>query len=343
MKISPALSLLALSAPLALPLAARAQTADVPAVAALPMAPKSAATSDAFVWRFAPPVGSHWTMRSFARSTWLLETPAMEGIKRISITFTTIRKFNADYDVLSRDALGATTIRLTLREMTDDVTSVSDGKPDKKSASDVTDPKAVAGATLIIKQAPNGAVWGVVGARAFQRKVLEVSGLSDKNFIDSMVNTSQTEADQVVGSLRLMLGTLPVSPVRLGESWSYPVSPPATSKSEWDINGTRTLKDLDSEIAVVSDSVSFTGDNSGQKPPSKPDVSKRSTDYIKVSVSESGTSRVQRSSGLPLETTRTQTLKGTMSSQTPAGAGAQNFIVPLDSTSTTRIVLKPRG
>ena len=106
------LSLLAAAAPLT----AHAQ-AELPLDEVAP-APKSAATRDAFVWRVQPPVGSRWTMRAFTRATSVTQVPqngAKSGAKSAKtpqkMEFIIIQKVTADYDILSRDAYGATTIR----------------------------------------------------------------------------------------------------------------------------------------------------------------------------------------------------------------------------------------
>lgn len=144
------------------PFIAHAQPTATPGVAAsvgeLPMAPKSAETSDAFVWRFAPPIGSRWTMRSFGRSTSTVQTSAIGGNKAESRNFKVIQKMTADYDIVSRDALGATTILMTLREMTNDVATVVNGKSIPSPLAKLN-PGAINGATLTIKQSREGKVW----------------------------------------------------------------------------------------------------------------------------------------------------------------------------------------
>ncbi|NEL90734.1 hypothetical protein G3V64_22965, partial [Escherichia coli] len=135
-------------------------------------------------------VGSRWTVRSFARSTSNTQTPAMDDEKAHSMKFVFLQKMTADYDVLSRDELGATTIRLTLRDMTNDMTAVIDGKTVKSPLAGKTDPKAVNGATLTIKQSSDGRVWGVVGMRAFQRKIFKASGIGDDATITRMLDAN---------------------------------------------------------------------------------------------------------------------------------------------------------
>ncbi len=341
MKIS--LISLAVCAPLALPLVARAQSADVPVVAPLPMAPKSAETSDAFVWRFAPPVGSRWTMRTFVRATSDTQMPAMGGQKAESAKFAMMQKMTADYDVLSRDELGATTVRMTLRTMTSDTTIVNNGKTVKSPLTKNADPRAVNGATLTIKQARDGRVWGIVGMRAFQRKLLEANGIGDAAMIDKMLDANpMTNNSEMMKSMSMMSGTLPNSPVRVGESWNYNASLP--QPLAFDITGKRTLKSLDSDVAVVAESATYAGGKTPMIMPNAPDTGQINVDYSQMTGSISGVSRVQRSSGLTLESTVNQTIAGSFTTQMPANNGtpAQSLKVPINVTSSARVVMKPR-
>ena len=353
MKISFALALLA---PLTLPLAAHAQTAavdanapdvaapSVPMLAPIPLAPKTAATSDAFVWRFMPPVGSRWTMRSFVRASSDTKVPAMGANKAESIKFSSMQKLTADYDIISRDTLGATTIRLTLREMSNDMSYVSDGKTTKMPLAAATNTKAVNGATLIIKQASDGKVWGVVGMRAFQRKILQASGSFDAATIDQILDASPMNANNgMFKSFSQMSGGYPVSPIRVGESWNYDVSLPAQFPMALDITGTRTLKKLDADNAFVADSARMDG-GSILKMPNVGAVKMPTVDFSRLVGAFNGTTRVQRSSGLPLEATANLSMSGSVSTQMPANANekSQTITVPMNLTSATRVVLEPR-
>ena len=205
------------------------------------------------------------------------------------------------------------------------------------------DPRAVNGATLTIKQARDGKIWGVVGMRAFQRKIFEATGLGDAKTIDALLDASPMTANSdMIKSMSMMAGTLPTSPVRLGESWNYNVSLPQPLSFE--ISGTRTLKALDPEVAVIADSASYSGGKSQMKMPAMPEMGSINIDYSQLSGSVNGTSRVQRSSGLPLESNINQIITGSISTQRPAmnGAPTQNVTIPMDVTSSARVVLEPR-
>ena len=250
-----------------------------------------------------------------------------------------IRKFTADYDVLSRDALGATTIRLTLRTMTSDRTMKSEGSISKHWLADST---SVDGTPLTIKQSREGKIWGVVGLRAFQRKILETDGIGDLSMIDTLLDPDPlTGRSDMIKSLSEIVGTSPVSPVRVGESWNYDMSSPQSLAL--DISGTRTLKSLNSEVAVINDSVSYQGKKSRQELANMPQSDKIGVVFTHLKGSINSVSRVQRSSGLSLEKTMNQTVKGGILVQTPAfGGGVQNESEPFNYTISRRVVLEPR-
>ena len=320
------------------PIIAHAQTDDTPAVAALPLAPASAATADGFVWRFAPPVGSRWTMRSFKRTTSVTQMPAMNGRKSQQIKFILIHKMIADYDVLSRDALGATTIRLTLREFTDDLSWSVAGKTMKNTPPKVSGAKPLSGVVLTIKQAPDGKVWGVIGMRG-----LESSLLFDAATINPVLDKAPTDGYSPK-SMSLMANRLPLSPIRPGESWNYKVDSPASLPLTLDVTGTRTLKSLNSTIAVVSDSAQINSSNAPKDVPTVTDMGEMATDYSQLTGAVDGFTRVQRSSGLPLEATSNLTLSGSVTTKISAtrGGKTQTWTAPTSLATTTHLVLEPR-
>ena len=207
-------------------------------------------------------------MRWFVRTATVVETPSIHvefdgktqksqsGPGKPFVTNSThLQRFTADYDVISRDALGATTIRLTYREMDDDMKSVTAGMRQRPDSSPSANSKAIDGATLTFKQAPDGKIWSVLGARALQRRIWELDG--DVSAADlkrlSEANESLLNADWIKLVDRWM-GTLPISAVRVGESWtsamdlSDPLPRPIT------LSGARTLKSLTPESALVADS-----------------------------------------------------------------------------------------
>ena len=191
MKFTPVFALLAVCAPFD----ARAQTGDTPAVAAvgapLPTAPKNAGTADAFIWRFAPPVGSRWTMRSFKRiisvgpaeieGAPVLVLPAELAGDSQLYKAVAIQRVTADYDVLSRDQFGATTIRLTYRKLLDFFTVDAIGSEISRSAPGGAD--LIDGATITFKQGPDGRIWNVLNTRGFVRRYLQSNGMTDEKLL----------------------------------------------------------------------------------------------------------------------------------------------------------------
>ena len=324
MKISPILTLLAVCAPII----AHAQNATTPDVAALPMAPASAATSDAFVWRFAPPVGSKWTMRSFMRTT--------STNQDLLMTYT--NKLTADYDILSRDALSATTIRVTLRDVTQDRTSTYQGKTTSMAAPKIPASRSINGATLTIKQAPDGKVWGVVGMRAFVRRILKMDSELDTKRSDEILEATVVGSqEEIVKQFNIITGTLPTSPVRVGESWSGDMNVPAPFGFKVGI--TRTVKNLGDGVAAITDRASYGAMQEQSKLSAFPSGGRAGTDYSQLNGVIYGVSQVQRSSGLPLESTMYQRIYGSISTQSAAGTREQ----PIDTTISTRVVLEPRN
>ncbi len=342
MKISPILALLAVCAPVVAP----AQTATTPDVAALPIAPASAATSDVFVWRFAPPVGSKWTMRSFVRSISI--APLDSNHKDQFQKTTAVQRFTADYDVLSRDRFGATTIRLTYRDAFDYTLSVPiDSDISMSGPMERADTKAIDGATLTFKQGPDGRVWSVVGVRAFLRHSLRVRTLADeetiRQFLDSPEFPSNKEFVEVLNQGR---DIFPTSPLRVGESWSYSTAFPnqILQIPDIEVRGKRTLKVLNAEIASIATNARFDNGKPNSQTSVASDRLQAVVDYSRLSGTITGNSRVERSSGLALETNASTALKGRVTTRLrePDGALAEAQETVVNVTSTTRIVMQPR-
>ena len=339
------------SALFSVPFSAVAQTET-----ALPPTPR--VEDEAFVWKFAPPLGSRWTMRYFVRTVTVVETPSINfqfdsttgnsqsrpGQPFVTQT-TRIQRFAADYDVLSRDALGATTIRLTYREMADDTRSVTKGMSRNLDLPRSSNPKAIDGATLTFKQAPDGKIWNVLGGRAFQRRMWEASDdlREAENERLSKVSDAILNAE-LVKSLDVLVGILPASPIRVGESWTAPMELSDPLPRPLKLSGARTLKSLTLDSALIADSVVIDVDKLKDQIPVVPGQGQMQFGYRDVSGSIAGTARVARASGLPLERQLDQKFQGVIS--TPLGDGEGNIIyvsvVRADIQTSTRIVLVPR-
>ena len=329
------LSLLALCALCAAP--AWAQT-EVPADA-LPPAPKSAATADALVWRVQPEVGARYTMRLFSRFSSEVPAPSFPKATTQMMKVTFVQRLTADYDILSRDALGATTIRLTYRTMKATVISTVDGKAIASPAGEMTHNIPIDGATLTVKQAPDGAVWNVVGFRAFMRRILQANGITEpaqlKQSLDAL---DKVGGERMLKSVSLSAGTLPASPVRVGESWNYTVESPFQWQTPVQVSGQRTLKKLDADFAYVADNATL-----DTLRPVTPGDGKIKEDYSQLKGTISATSRIERSSGLPLESLGSVVMSGVVTSTLRNADGTPRTLTsPINVTVSTRVVLEPR-
>ena len=343
MKLSPIFALLVVCAPVA----AHAQTADVPAVAALPMAPKSAATADAFVWRFAPPVGSHWTMRSFKRvisigTDNIIGGPVMPLTNEQSIgsqiyRTTDIHSFSADYDVLSRDKFGATTIRLTFRELLDyiDIAAVGTGNFNSTTPGGAC---LIDGATLTFKRGPDGRIWSVVGTRSFKRRYLQSNGMTDENTLRQTLDSQKAPRNEDVAEyVNQQASEIPAFPLRVGEKWAETVGFPTLP--DFKLSGTGTLKTLDEKFASIASSASFNGSD----PKQKLIVTRAAgVNYSRLIGTINGTTRIERASGLALETDVNTVLKGSITGPLRGNVSVTAQATPVNVTSTTRVVLVPR-
>ena len=332
------------------PVAAVAQTASAP--------PPSARGADAFAWKFAPPLGSHWTMRWFTRTVTVVETPSIhvefdnatqnsksEPGNPFVTKSTRIGRFTADYDVISRDALGATTIRLTFRDMADDVKSITMGMRQNSGSPASANAKAIDGATLTFKQAPDGTIWSVLGARAFQRQMWELDGDLSEAQVESLSKVDDATLNAaLLKSVDNLMGTLPGFPIRVGESWSSAMDLSESLPRPITLNGARTLKSLTPESALVADSAIVDTEKLKGQVPVVPGKGQLQVGYDQISGSISGYARVERTSGLPLERQLDQKFKGVIS--IPIGDGEDNIVyvsvVRADIQTSTRIVLAPR-
>ncbi len=316
------------------------------AVETLPPAPQSAATADALVWKFAPPVGSKWQLRTFSRIRIQQNIPAEGSEPAMKTDATMIQSLIADYDVLSRDQFGASTIRITYRTLKSDVAMKLDGKavpiPDAQSAHLS---KTLDGATYTIKQAPDGVIWGAVGMKAFQRRMLEASGVTDPAEQQQIMElTDSYSSEKALKSLSLMAGKLPPYPVRGGESWTYQASLPAATPIQMDISGKRTLKTLAADSAVIAESARYDGASITLPTRVAGNGPKIVVKMTGMSGNISGTTRIERQSGVPLETTINQVLDGVLNVQISDKTGKiiKSTRVPQKSQVLMRVVLEPR-
>ena len=109
--------------------------------------------------------------------------------------------------------------------------------------------------------------------------------------------------------------------------------------SDVEVSGTRTLKALDASFASVAGNAVFNGKDSN---PKIPDAIKYGLDYSRLTGTVSSAERVERSSGLALETNVNTTLNGRIIAPARGEKGGAAREIPVHVTSTLRTVLEPR-
>ena len=335
MKILPLL----LCSLLATPFWARAQD-EMPADTTIP-APKSAASGDALVWKIAPEVGSRWQLRSFSRMKQSQTIPAQSGQPAQKIEVNIITRMTADYDVLARDRFGASTIRFTYRDLTTDSMVKANGK-EMGAGAKTGMGKALDGASFTIKQAPDGSIWNIMGLEQAQEKLLMHQGLTDP--AERAMARQMSNSIFSKGALKKLMqsvsgGTYPSYPVRVGESWDYQIDVPTGLPFSFNFSGTRTLKSLDENVASIGEQMIFGG---GKMELPVPNQGKVSVDMNGIKGVFSGTTRVDRSSGLALESTINQKLSGSVQMKIfdLKGALQHQMAVSMEQTGTTHAVME---
>ena len=279
------------------------------------------------------------------------DLPAMGSVQAMKLEFTTIERLSADYDVLSRDQFGATTIRVTYRDFDDDVKTKADDKPSPQTAmdADVTALKrAFRGASFTFKQAPNGAIWSVNGAEALSRRLFKAVPLNDPS--NALSRRLQMEdvvrkfgPNQVAKKLGAITSELPLTPVRVGENWEYKIKSPDMGAARF-VTGRHTLQSLTPTLAMISHEAKLgtkVDENSAGAAANGGEIT---FDDSQLSGTQSGYTRVDRASGVPLEVTLNNTFGGTliMKSASKSGQAEQLTPLPMNTQFSERIVLIPR-
>ena len=353
MKLPLAFALLATCAPI---FAAHAQPevtddaqTDAPAVAAngaMPMAPQVTPAVDAYRWKFAPPLGSRWTMRSFTRTQVAETMPALAGQPSHKLEIGGFTKLVADYDVINRDAFGASTIRVTYRQLTLDNKITIDGKVMDVSASKQGDVEGINGASYTIKQAPDGKVWGIDGLDKVQDKILKASTEADPatRAMLTKLMKSLFSADVLRKTTNASTDSWPKYPVRAGESWTYAFDAPADLPMQLSMESRRTLKSLDADIASVDETGNYDQGSIKLNLPMGGDA-QMSLQVNDLKGTIGGYTRVQRSSGIALQTLINQTMTGTfmIKMPNPAGGAPIDARVPAKVLVNINTVMEPRG
>ncbi len=350
MKLPLAFALLATCAPIFAAHAQPEMTDDAPAVAAsadaMPMAPQAVPAVDAYRWKFQPPLGSRWTMRSFTRTQVAETIPAMAGEPSHKLEIGGFTRLVADYDVINRDEFGASTIRVTYRQLTLDNKITVDGKVVDMTASKQGDVEGINGASYTIKQAPDGKVWGIDGLDKVQDKILKSSTATDPATRAALTKLTHSlaSADVLRKTINASTDSWPKYPVRAGESWTYAFNAPSGLPMQVSMESRRTLKSLDADIASVDEAANYDQGSLKLNLPMNGDA-QMSLNVNDLKGNISGYTRVQRSSGIALQTLINQTMTGTfmVKMPNPAGGAPINARVPVKVSTNTNIVMEPRG
>lgn len=305
-------------------------------------APSVDALNDAFEWKFQPEVGSRWEMRSFTRMKQIMDTPKMGDVPAQKTQVNSIARITMDYDILSRDRFGATTIRVTYRDMTSDTKVKIDGKAvDGAPGADAI--QSVNGISYTMKVAPDGQVWNVQGLEQAMDKMIMAEHATDPAEREAMRQVTKTmfSSDGVKKMMQSITGAFPPHPMRVGESWPYQVELPGGLPFELKMDGTRTLKSLGGGIAAIAESLSL---NIGTMEVKMPGQGTVVVDMSGLKGNSSGTTRVQVSNGLPVESLITQRMSGVVLSKLKDETGkiVQNVVLPMDVTLAMRVVMEPR-
>lgn len=307
---------------------------------------KADETADAFVWVIAPAVGSRWQMRSFTRTQSSQIMPGVAGGQATRVESVVLQRLVADYDVLSRDQFGATTTRLTFRNLDMNLSVKINGKPQPVPTRDSDNlRRAFAGASFVVKQAPNGQIWNVMGIEALQKRLINAVAPGDSVARQQMEKISESlfppdAARKMMGQS----GALPAYPIRAGESWAYGVELPMGLPMRAKITGTRTINLLTPATVYISDDAVWGGLTASAL------IEVGNGNRVVYDMSDLqggllGTSRVNRASGLTMESTLAQRLNGAMTFQQLdfAGRVKSTESVPINLVTTGRVTLKPRA
>ena len=309
-------------------------------------APENAASGEVWVGKFAPPVGSTWTLKMWNRAR---QSSTLVGSAKPSYELDQVTQVTADYDIISRDRFGATSIRVVYRDWEFRALSRSGDKAPIFSSVKAQDSKVPLEISFVIKQAPNGKVWNITGLERVQeqfRRLIQDAG--------SAIDPKKTGWVQAVAAPLLsqpearnrfeeVLGTLPPSPVQIGESWNFSPQYPGGVPVERDVVGTRTLQGLDFSALIV-DNARFSGVDTGGLQ-FKGDVFGRvQMDASSVRGVLEGRTRLERAGGLPLERTSNYREDGIVTLRTLNGQGAveKQTATQLHLLQQGRTILRPR-
>ncbi len=340
----------------------------------------SVVPSAVFDWKVRPEVGSRYVRRTFNRTQMQMSglpsvpvrsrgSAAGKGSKTpTSVSMNTIVSSVADYDVLSRDAQGATTVKLTYRTYRTFSSNTSTFMPGVSMAAVRTaqDRQSkmmqdiFAGLILTMKIAPDGRIWSVLGLDKLRSRMTRVfASMPGGGAAVQMLGKDFLSEDSYKKALAQNMGALPPHPIVPGDSWPYQISLPLPMGISSGIQGTRTLVSRRDGVATIKDSSTFNLTQDASKPGTSASAPPSAQFPIpgfamRLQGNQDGSTTVDEASGLPREASTSMVMSGHMTFPDPRASsasaakpkpGASPSFSPIRITitgrSTTRTVLEP--
>lgn len=280
-------------------------------------------------WKVQPEVGSRYVMRTFSRSEMqmagLPSAPARAGAPKSPTSVSIISRSSsvADYEVLSRDAQNATTVKLTYRSFDSSSSAITPGVSAPPIPAQDASGKMknfMVGVSLTMKIAPDGKVWSVQGLDKLRARLMRsFAAMPGGGAVMQSLGGFFNE-DAYKKSLSQSTGELPPFAIAAGDSWPYQISLPLPMGMDSSTQGTRTLLSRRDGIATIKESGTFNLTQNPTAPASAAPVMPRTT--MRMRGSTNGSTRVDEASGLPLEANAMATMSGRISMEAPTASAA---------------------
>ena len=311
-------------------------------------------------WKVQPEIGSRYVLRTFARTemqmSGLPSAPARAGLPKppTSVSIVTRSSSVADYEVLSRDAQNATTVKLTYRSFSSSSSAITPGvSAPPRSASEDAGSKALqnsmVGASLTMKIAPDGKIWSVLGLDKLRARLMRsFAGMPGAGAVMQSMGGFFSE-DSYKKSLAQSTGELPPFAIAVGDSWPYKINLPLPMGMDSSTQGTRTLLSRRDGIATIKESGTFNLTQNSLAPTSASSSTAPAMPRTAMNMrgSTEGSTRVDEASGLPMEANAAMTMSGRISVEAPAaskakpGAAPQAVNISMTARITARTVMEP--
>lgn len=323
----------------------------LPPTPEVPTAQSAAQSAREFDWKIRPAVGSRWMMRSFQRTQMNFKMPsATPRQPKMNLAVSSVQRFTADYEVLSRDDMGATTVRLTYREFDSSANTSINGKvvktPINNPASEIN--RSFIGAALTMKMAPNGQVWSIQGLDALNRRITAAVGRTSPQSAGAMAQVmgnflSEKTFKQMYSQ---NIGALPPHPLWVGDKYPYKIDFPFNMGAVnigLKMNGERQLSARKDGIATIKESGTLDMDfGAAQNTNFQSGKTAAPPFKMKMKGEIKGGSLVDEASGLTREINLDMTLHGNIAlppnARAPKNAPSS---LPLSGRIASRIVMEP--